>query len=91
MKITPFGNNILLKPTQKKQILVSDQGSLCEYGEVLAIGSDVKNVKVGDVIGFLVWGINSLQVENDKYFFIPESADFILGTIEVSRDMVASV
>lgn len=82
MKIIPFGTNILVKPTEKKAVLVSDQGSLCEYGEVLSIGEDVKNVKVGQTIGFLVWGVNHLEIEGQKHYFINETSDFILGFIE---------
>ena len=83
MTITPFGKNILIKPVEKKQILVAEKNTLCEYGEVVAIGSDVKNIKVGDVIGFLVWGMQSLDVDDSRHYFVPESDDFILGTINV--------
>lgn len=76
--IRPFGSNILVEPVEKKQILVSDQKSLCEYGKVVAIGSEVKEIKVGDTVGYLVWGVNSLQVEDKKYYFVPETSDFIL-------------
>ena len=47
--IKPFGNQILVEPVEQKQVLVSQQKSLCEYGKVLAVGSDVKHVKVGDL------------------------------------------
>lgn len=97
MKIIPFGNNVLVKPIVKTQILVADKASLCEYGQVLAVGEDVGNhwfwlfrvfgikkknrIKVGDTIGFLVWGIQELDVEGTKHFFVPETSDFILGTL----------
>jgi co-chaperonin GroES (HSP10) len=79
--IKPFGNNILVEPTAKKQILVSDRKSLCEYGKVIAIGKDVKEIKIGDTIGYLVWGISSLEIGNKTHYFVPESAEFLLGTI----------
>lgn len=81
-KITPFGSNILVRPAQKAEILVSDQGTLCEYGEVIAIGDEVKKVSVGQKIGFLVWGVNKLDYEGHISYFIPENSDFILGFIE---------
>lgn len=81
MNIRPFGKNILIKPDEKKQILMADQGSLCEYGEVLAVGDQVQNVRVGQRIGFLIWGINKLQIEEETFYFLPEG-DFILGFIE---------
>lgn len=81
--IIPFGNNILVKPTEKKQILVSDQGSMCEYGEVIAVGDDVQKIKVGDTIGYTVFGINSLEIDGKKHYFVPETAEFILGKISL--------
>lgn len=80
--IKPFGNQILVEPVEQKQVLVSQQKSLCEYGKVLAVGSDVKHVKVGDTIGFTVWGLNSLEVEGKKHYFVQEDSQFLLGTIE---------
>lgn len=80
--IKPFGKNILIKPEEKKSILSADQGTLCEYGEVLAVGDEVERIKVGQKVGFLVWGINKLVVEEETFYFLPESSDFILGFIE---------
>jgi co-chaperonin GroES (HSP10) len=80
-KITPFGKNILVKPIEKKQILVTDEGNLCEYGEVIAVGDKVEEVKVGDVIGYTIWGVNRLVIDDEKYYFIPETDDFLLGKI----------
>lgn len=83
--IKPFGNNILVKPVVKKQILVNAQTSLCEYGDVVAVGEDVKYIKVGDRIGYTIWGVNKLEIENDSHYFIPEDPRFVLGTIGVSE------
>lgn len=78
MKIKPFGNNILVKPHEQDTILKAE-GGLCEYGEVVDVGNDVKEIKVGDIIGFTVWGVNRLTIENEKHYFIPEDSRFILG------------
>ena len=83
-EIKPFGNQILVKPVEKKQILVAEKNPLCEYGEVLAIGDAVKTIKVGDIIGYTVWGINHLEIDDTRHYFIPETAEFILGTITMS-------
>jgi co-chaperonin GroES (HSP10) len=79
--ITPFGTNILVKPTEQVTVLTTGP-SLCEYGEVLAVGDKVQNVKVGQKIGFVIWGINSLEIEGVKHYFVNESSDFILGIID---------
>lgn len=82
MLIKPYGKNILVQPTVKSQVLVSDSGTLCEYGKVIAVGDEVTKVKVGDECGFLVWGVQRLEVEDNTFYFIPESSDFLLGFIE---------
>ncbi len=87
--IKPFGNNILVKPTEKKQTLVSSQKSLCEYGEVIAIGDEVTRIKVGDVIGYTVFGINSLEVNDTKHYLVPETSEFVLAKIEMQGGVVA--
>lgn len=82
MKISPFGNNVLVQPAAKSQVIVSDGGTLCEYGKVIAIGDEVKHIKVGDEVGFLVWGIRKLVVRDETFYFLSEDAEFILGFVE---------
>lgn len=81
-KINPFGNRILVKPAEKAHILVGDDGTLNEYGEVIAIGPDVVTVSVGQKIGFSVFGIEKLIIEDEKYYFVQEDPEFLLATIE---------
>ena len=81
MNITPLFSQLMIEPTEKKQVLVSDEATLCEYGKVIAVGPDVKNVKVGDVVGFLMWGVNHLDIEGVKYYFVDEDRRFLLGII----------
>lgn len=83
MKITrAFGNNILIRPMIKTQIAVSDSPSLCEYGEVMAVGDEVKKIVVGDKISFTVWGLNSVDFEGTRYYLVPEDPKFILSYID---------
>lgn len=79
--IKPFGKQILVQPVIKSQIAVSDNVSLCEYGKVIDIGDDVQKIKVGDEIGFTVWGLNHIEINGIKYYFVLEDTNFILGTI----------
>ena len=47
MKINqPFGTNILVQPNVKKEIAVGDKALLADYGTVIAIGDEVKKIKV---------------------------------------------
>lgn len=81
MKIKPFGDQILVSPIEDKRVL--GERSLCEYGEVIAVGADVKYIKPGDKIGFLVWGLNSLKIDDEKFYFVQETPEFVLGTVEM--------
>lgn len=81
LKIKPFGDQILVKPVEKQQVLVSDDGTLNEYGEVVEVGSDVKTIKIGDKIGFSVFGVEKLMIDEQKYYFIRESPEFLLCNI----------
>jgi len=81
MNIIPLGDNLVVRPTEKKQILVSDNKSLCLYGEVLFIGEDVKKVKVGDKIIYEMWGLKSPEIDGEKVHFISESSPFLLGKL----------
>ena len=82
MKIIPLNNNILVEPVEEQSVLLSDNKSLCLYGEVTAIGKDVKEIKVGDKIIYEVWGLKSPEIDGKTYHFIREDSQFLLGTIE---------
>jgi co-chaperonin GroES (HSP10) len=83
MNIIPLNNQIVVRPTEKKQILVSDNKSLCLYGEVLFIGDEVKKIKVGDTIIYEMWGLKSPEIDGEKVHFIREDSDFLLGKLEL--------
>lgn len=78
-KIKPFGKNMLVKPFEKKQVI--GQKSLCEYGTVVSIGELVTEIKVGDIIGYVIWGVKHLEIDEKRHYFIPEDDRFILGKI----------
>jgi hypothetical protein len=81
-KIIPFGKNIYVEPIIQEQVLVSDDEVRCSFGKVLAIGEDVKKIKVGDVVGYEVFGVKRLEVNHKDNFFIPEDSDFLLCNLE---------
>ncbi len=82
MKIIPFGDQILVKPIEKRDGPLGEEGNLSEYGEIVAVGSGVATVKVGDRVGFSVFGVEKLMIDEQKYYFIRENAEFLLCTIE---------
>jgi len=63
MNIQPLGDNLIVLPAEKKQILVSDNKNLCLYGEVQAIGDEVKKIKVGDKVVYEMWGLKSPEID----------------------------
>lgn len=83
MKLQPFGTNILVKPRAKDRIIGNTQKYKL-YGDVIEVGSEVKIIKKGDVIGFTQWGTWKLEElpDGSTAFFIPEHTDFILCTID---------
>ncbi len=84
--IKPFGSNILVEPETSKAILGD---SLCQYGKVVAVDPEwVKSIKVGDTIGYLTWGLNHLEIDGKKYYFVPCNPEFILGIIELATEPV---
>lgn len=83
MNIKPFGDFIQIEPIKKSQILVSDNEALCDYGTVVAIGDNVKNIKVGNVIGYEEWGTKNIIIGEVKNYFISESSYFLVCTIEL--------
>jgi co-chaperonin GroES (HSP10) len=82
MTIKPLFNQLLIKPIEQKTLILAEKKTLCEYGEVLAIGNEVKHIKVGDKVGFVLWGLNALDIDGTKHYFVREDADFLLGVIK---------
>lgn len=81
--MTPLFNQIMIEPIVKEQVLIADKKTLCEYGKVISIGEDVHKIKVGDVIAFTIWGLNSIEIDDKKYHFVQENEDFLLGKLEM--------
>jgi co-chaperonin GroES (HSP10) len=80
--IRPLFDQILVKPAEKKEVLQAETGSFLMYGEVMAIGSECKVVKVGDTICYTLWGLNHIEIDGKKYYFVPEQSEFLLGVLE---------
>lgn len=79
-----FGKNIMVRPSKKDVVLSSNANApkYWLYGEVVSIGSEVLNVAVGDIVGYDKFGIKDIDRDGEKYFFLKEDSDFILGIIK---------
>lgn len=71
-KIIPYNDYLCLEPVAKQQILVADAGSLQTFGKVIAIGKDVVDTKVGDMMAFELWDLRDFEIEGKKYYFVKE-------------------
>lgn len=75
-KFIPFEDKIEVEPFKKEGILVSDER--VKVGKVVAVGSAVKFVKVGDTLYFEAWAC--VETDGDeKRFIVPECSEAILG------------
>ena len=81
MKIKPFGNQILIAPVKDTIALITPDAVLLNYGKVLDVGKDVKEIKIGDKICFTIWGLNHVEIGEEKHYLVPEDPQFILGTL----------
>ncbi len=77
--ITPYGRNLLVMPVTKKSFAAVKKESNQDYGRVIAVGKDVKDIKVDDIVAFVNHGLLWVEVEKTLLYFVPETDDFILG------------
>lgn len=81
MNIKPLKNKILLLPVEKSKttrsglIVDSDKDKTIE-GKVLAIGPDVKEVKIEDTILYKKYGPDEIEIDGKKYL-VGEEEDIL--------------
>lgn len=80
--IRPLFNQLLIKPAEQKTVLVSQESTFLMYGEVLAAGPDAPQDLIGKKLCYLLWGLNHIEIEGTRHYFVPFSGEFILGTYE---------
>lgn len=87
MKIKPLFNQLLIRPMEQKTVLVSQEPTFLMYGEVLAVGPQVKrNGLVGKTICYTLWGLNHIEIEGIKHYFVPFEGEFVLGIYEPEQE-----
>lgn len=72
MKIQPLKGEIQIKLDEASAGILntSSRESAVEYGEVLAVGDDVEEIKKGDFILVKSWAIDSITHEDKRYNFV---------------------
>ncbi len=82
-----YKTNIMVKPA-KKDVVLSDNANAPKYwlyGEVVSVGSEVKDIHVGDLVGYDKFGIKDVDKDGEKTFFICDDPAFILGVIHTDQ------
>jgi len=87
MNIKPLGERIVVRPSKQED---KTKGGLylpetadkdkSQQGEVVAVGSDFKNVKKGDTVIFAKYGGTDIKIENEDYLVLGK--DDVLATLE---------
>tara|TARA_Y100000310_G_C20690805_1_gene822058 strand:- start:1697 stop:1939 length:243 start_codon:yes stop_codon:yes gene_type:complete len=80
MKILPFSNNVVIKRLEQKASAFHVEQETTGQGEILAIGPDVKSIKVGDKILFVEYAVDSFELDNSTYLLTPEAS--VVGKIK---------
>lgn len=82
-KFIPFRDKIEVRPFKQESIILNQEESLIEAGEVIAVGEDVTFVKPGDTLYFDSWGCSKTPAENgEHHYVVPEKSEIILGKRE---------
>lgn len=72
MKIKPLKDEVQLKIERATagDLVTSSYESAIEYGEVLAVGDSVEELKKGDRVFVKSWAIDIITHEDKKYYFV---------------------
>ena len=83
MKIKPQPNEVQIKIDEAKAGVLNMESTqtAVEFGEVVAIGDEVKGVKVGQKVLFKAWACDIVTVEGKRYYFINMQTNGIKATI----------
>lgn len=70
--VQPLKNNVLIRPFALESAIKMVDDSTIEKAEVLAIGDEVTDVKVGDIIYFKDYNKDVIIEDNKEIVLIPE-------------------
>lgn len=83
MAINPYKNKIQVEleiPTVGNLDLSSKPVAI-EVGKVIAVGSEVKDIKVGDTILFKAWQLDIIAYEGENKYFLNDNGEGICAII----------
>jgi co-chaperonin GroES (HSP10) len=77
----PFGRRIQVRPEQQRSVIATPDANLVERATVLAVGDEVRKIAVGDTVLFTSFGVDSVDLDGERHYFLMEDDAFILATI----------
>jgi co-chaperonin GroES (HSP10) len=80
-KFKPYYDKIEIKPVKQEAFMPTDDQKFIEVGKVIAVGSRVKNIKIGQTIYFLAYGCDQTpEIDGVTHYVVTADPRFILGT-----------
>ena len=77
----PFGKRVQVKPEKQETTILAAETNLVERAEVVGIGDKVEYIKVGDRLLFTSFGVDSVDVNGERHYFLLEDDAFILAIL----------
>ena len=76
MNITPHPKRIVVnietRKTTEAGLILTGHDTNLEYGTVLAVGKDVQDVQVGDMLYFKDWSLDKIEKDGTKVVFVSD-------------------
>lgn len=92
MKIKPIGKVIYLKLDTVEQVGgknvsldTSSKKTTREVATVVAVGPEVTQVKVGDVIHIKAWAVDIIKDQDQEFFYTNEGANGICSVVSYTK------
>ncbi len=76
----PFGRRIQVRPKDAKGIIQTAEKNLVEVAEVVAVGDEVLSIAKGNTVVFTSYGVDSVDIDGERHYFLLEDDSFILAT-----------
>lgn len=82
-KLVPFGKRILVKPEKAGGLIQTSDTNLVERATVIVAGDDCENIwDEGTVVIFTSFGVDSVDINGERHYFLLEDDAFLLGYYE---------
>lgn len=77
--LKPYGRRIYVKPEAASTTIQTPDTSLVERATVIDVGPDVTTVQRGEKLLFTSFGVDSIDINGERHYFLLEDDNFILA------------